>query len=374
MGRATHFRLSRRRHQRHRSARSTGDRTRSSSSRPGTRRWPPSWPAPTPSSPARSACAWRPRGPAPSTCSTVSTTPRWITSRWSPSSASRRAPRSGGHYQQEVDLTSLFKDVAGRVRAPGRRSPAQVRHLVDRAVRIAMRAARRHLRHHSQRSAGMEAVEEPPRAHGTHSPASATASRGSCRTNADLQRAAEVLNSGKKVAMLVGAGRLGATEQVIAVADKLGAGVAKALLGKAVAARRSALRDRFDRPAGHQAELGHDDGLRHPPDGRVGLSLLRVPAQGRPGPRRADRHRRAHARHPLPAWRSICEGDGAETLEALLPLLERKDDRNWREQIADGREGLVGTCSRRGPWTKPIRSIRSACSGSCRRACRTTAS
>ena len=49
----------------------------------------------------------------------------------------------------------------------------------------------------------------------------------------DLQQAAEVLNAGKKVAILVGAGALGATDEVIAVAEKLGAGVAKALLGKA---------------------------------------------------------------------------------------------------------------------------------------------
>ena len=50
---------------------------------------------------------------------------------------------------------------------------------------------------------------------------------------ADLRRAADVLNAGKKVAMLVGAGALHATDEVIAVADRLGAGVAKALLGKA---------------------------------------------------------------------------------------------------------------------------------------------
>ena len=51
---------------------------------------------------------------------------------------------------------------------------------------------------------------------------------------AELQRAAEVLNAGKKVAILVGAGALHATEEVIAVADRLQAGAAKALLGKAV--------------------------------------------------------------------------------------------------------------------------------------------
>ena len=53
---------------------------------------------------------------------------------------------------------------------------------------------------------------------------------------ADLMRAAEVLNAGKKVAMLVGAGALQATDEVIAVADRLGAGAAKALLGKAAIA------------------------------------------------------------------------------------------------------------------------------------------
>ena len=64
-------------------------------------------------------------------------------------------------------------------------------------------------------------------------PASATRRRGVVPHEADLRRAAEVLNAGKKVAMLVGAGALHATDEVIAVAERLGAGVAKALLGKA---------------------------------------------------------------------------------------------------------------------------------------------
>src|SRR4029079_15897928 len=50
----------------------------------------------------------------------------------------------------------------------------------------------------------------------------------------DLERAAEILNAGAKVAMLVGEGARGATRVVTAVAEKLGAGVAKALLGKTV--------------------------------------------------------------------------------------------------------------------------------------------
>ncbi|HEX7647292.1 MAG TPA: thiamine pyrophosphate-binding protein, partial [Noviherbaspirillum sp.] len=138
----------------------------------------------------------------------------------------------GGHYQQEVDLISLFKDVA-REFVHMATVPDQVRHLVDRAVRIAR----------DQRTVTciifpndlqtMDAVDKPPRLHGTvHSGIGYTGSHP-MPGKTDLQAAAEVLNAGKKVAMLVGAGALGATDEIIEVADLLGAGVAKALLGKA---------------------------------------------------------------------------------------------------------------------------------------------
>src|SRR5205085_1651437 len=78
------------------------------------------------------------------------------------------------------------------------------------------------------------AYEEPRRVHGTLHSGIGFSRPKTVPYETDLQRAAEVLNSGKKVALLVGAGALGATDEVIAVADKLGAGAAKALLGKAV--------------------------------------------------------------------------------------------------------------------------------------------
>ena len=71
----------------------------------------------------------------------------------------------------------------------------------------------------------------------------------------DLQRAADVLNAGKKVAMLVGAGALHATDEVIAVADKLGSRRRESAARQSRAARRSALGHGLDRPARHQAEL-----------------------------------------------------------------------------------------------------------------------
>ncbi len=68
-------------------------------------------------------------------------------------------------------------------------------------------------------------------------------------------------------------------------------------------------------------------------DGRLELSLLGVPARRGQGPRRADRPRRAHARHPLSDGGQTSIGDSKLTLRALLPLLERKTDRSWREKI-----------------------------------------
>ena len=206
----------------------------------------------------------------------------------------------GGNYQQEVDLQVLFKDVAHEYVHMATK-PGQVRHLVDRAMRIAK----------SERTVTClilpndlqeeEAEEEPPREHGTvHSGIGVTIPR-IIPAAQELERAAEVLNEGERVAMLVGAGALGAgRRRSTAAADLLGAGVAKALLGKAGAARRRALGDRLDRPARDEAELGSDDRLRHAADGRLELPLLGVPPRGGSGPGRPDRPRRADDRNPLP--------------------------------------------------------------------------
>lgn len=142
-------------------------------------------------------------------------------------------PRSaiGASFQQEVDLAALFKDVASEFVGTAT-SPAQVRHLIDRAVRIA--AARRTvtcvvLPHDVQQMP----YEDPPVAHGsTHTGVGHARSAGLPDEQA-LIEAAAVLNAGQRVAMLVGAGALGATDLLIEVADTLQAGCAKALLGKA---------------------------------------------------------------------------------------------------------------------------------------------
>ena len=122
----------------------------------------------------------------------------------------------GGHYQQEVDLISLFKDVASDY-VHMCSVPAQMRHLVDRAVRIAKAERTVTCIIVPNDVQELDAVETPPRKHGTiHSGVGYAAPR-IVPAEEDLRRAAAVLNEGKKVAMLVGAGALGAEREVVEV-------------------------------------------------------------------------------------------------------------------------------------------------------------
>jgi pyruvate dehydrogenase (quinone) len=237
----------------------------------------------------------------------------------------------GGHYQQEVDLPSLFKDVAGAFVQQASSAP-QVRHLVDRAIRVALgerRVTAIILPNDLQESP----YEEPARVHGTvHSGVGFSPPRITPHES-ELRRAADVLNSGKKVAMLVGAGALNATDEVIAVADKLGAGAAKALLGKAV------LPDDLPWVTGAIGLLGTQpsDALMNECD-----TLLMI-GSGFPYSEFLPKEGQARGvqidlapdmlslRYPMEV---NLVGDAAETLRELLPLLQPKQDTSWRETIA----------------------------------------
>ncbi|HEY3459179.1 MAG TPA: thiamine pyrophosphate-binding protein, partial [Casimicrobiaceae bacterium] len=137
----------------------------------------------------------------------------------------------GGSYQQEVDLTTLFKDVASEY-VEVVMSPESIRHVLDRAIRIA-RAQRAPTCVIVPNDLQDVPYEKPPRMHNTIHSGVGYAIPRPIPTDAELQRAADVLNAGRKVAMLVGAGALHATAEVLEIADLLGAGIAKALLGKA---------------------------------------------------------------------------------------------------------------------------------------------
>jgi pyruvate dehydrogenase (quinone) len=239
----------------------------------------------------------------------------------------------GGHYQQEVDLQSAFKDVAGAF-VQQASVPPQVRHIVDRAVRIAQ-AERRVTAIILPNDLQDEPYSAPARKHGTLHSGIGWKAPKVVPYEEDLDRAAEILNEGKKVALLVGAGALHATEEVIAVADALGAGVAKALLGKAV------LPDDLPWVTGSIGLLGTKPSW----DLMTGCDTLLMIGSGFPYSEFLPKEGAARAvqidiapemlslRYPMDV--NLC-GDSAETLRALLPLLRRKEDRSWRESIEKG--------------------------------------
>jgi pyruvate dehydrogenase (quinone) len=236
----------------------------------------------------------------------------------------------GGHYQQELDLQSMFKDVAGAF-AYQASAPAQVRHLVDRAMRIA-KGSRRVTALVFPTDLQEAEYSDPPRAHGTVHSGVGYRPPLVVPHQQDLRRAAEVLNAGKKVAILVGAGALRATDEVIAVAQKLGAGVAKALLGK------GALPDDLPWVTGSIGLLGtkpswelmsNCDTLFMIGSGFPYSEFLPKEGQAR-GVQIDIEPEMLSLRYPMEV---NLVGDSAETLRALLPMLDDKQDRSWQQQI-----------------------------------------
>ncbi len=239
----------------------------------------------------------------------------------------------GGNYQQEIDLQTLFKDVAHQF-VQVCMAPEQARHLIDRAIRIA----------HATRSVTCVIVPddvqemqytEPPRSHGAVFSSVGFTDPVVVPAGEDLQRAADVLNAGERVAILIGQGAIGAGPEVIETAELLGAGVAKALNG------RAALPDDLPFVTGPIGLLGSKatadmiegcDTLL-----MVGSSFPYSEWLPEPGKARAVQididGRMLGIRYPMEV---TLVGDSAHTLRALIPMLQRKEDRSWREEIEDG--------------------------------------
>ncbi|HEX6039096.1 thiamine pyrophosphate-requiring protein [Longimicrobium sp.] len=237
----------------------------------------------------------------------------------------------GGGTQQEVDLLTLFKDVASAY-VQQVNAPEQARHVIDRAFRVAhaRRTVTCIILPHDVQAA--PAVDEPP-----HDPKHQHSSAGYSAPRVvpaedDLRRAAEVLNAGRKVAILVGAGALGAAAQVEDVAERLGAGVAKALLGKAV------LPDDLPWVTGSVGWLGTSASNRMMTE----CDTLLMIGSGFPYTEFLPREGQARGvqididasmlalRYPMEVG---LVGDAAQTLALLAPMLERKEGRGWRERI-----------------------------------------
>lgn len=236
----------------------------------------------------------------------------------------------GGSYQQEVDLVSLFKDVAHEY-VHMVTAPAQVRHVLDRALRIAQvrRCVCCVIVPNDLQDMEWEA---PPHEHGTvHSGIVRSVPRVVPQRE-DLQRAADVLNAGSKVGMLIGAGAQGADREVMEIADILGAGIAKALLGKSV------VPDDLPHVTGAIGMLG----TRPSYEMMTQCDTLLMVGSGFPYSEFLPEEGQARGvqididgsmvgiRYPMEV---NLIGDSALTLKLLIPLLERKQDRAWRERI-----------------------------------------
>ncbi|MCL6701928.1 thiamine pyrophosphate-requiring protein [Pseudomonas sp. T1.Ur] len=250
----------------------------------------------------------------------------------------------GGHYQQELDLASLFKDVAGAF-VQQASAPAQVRHLLDRAVRTAVGERRVTALILPNDLQDLE-YTPPPHKHGTLHSGVGYRKPKVVPYEEDLRRAADVLNAGKKVAILVGAGALHATDEVIAIADKLGAGVAKALLGKAV------VPDELPWVTGSIGLLGTEpsDNLMAGCDTLLMIGSGFPYAEFLPGEGQARgvqidlQPDMLSLRYPMEV---NLQGDSADTLRALLPLIEEKTDRAWRKKIEGWRTDWDKTLEKR---------------------------
>ncbi len=240
-------------------------------------------------------------------------------------------PVIGGSDQQELDLKTLFKDVAGAY-CEMASDPVQVRHLIDRAFRIAIAERRVTCVVLPANIQIMPAVEHPPHLHGYEHSSIGYSRPRVVPYEADLQRAADILNEGKKVSILIGAGAKGATDELIEVADLLGCGIAKALLGKQV------VPDDLPFVTGSIGLLGTEPSS----DMMLGCDTLLMVGSGFPWTEFLPKEGQARAvqididpemlglRYPMDVH---LHGDSRLTLQALIPLLRRKQDRSWRKGI-----------------------------------------
>lgn len=247
----------------------------------------------------------------------------------------------GGSYQQEVDLLSLFKDVASDY-VQVVNVPEQLPNVLDRAIRVAM--SRRaptaliipnDVQELEYVAPGHE-FKMVPSSLGTSWPSAVAPD-----TEA-LRRAADLLNSGSKVAMLVGQGARGAASEVAEVVDLLGAGVAKALLGKDV------LSDELPWVTGSIGLLGTRPSYEMMRD----CDTLLTVGSSFPYTQFLPDLDQARAvqididggligmRYP---YEVNLVGDARTTLRALIPLLERKADRGWHEKICEDVAGWWDT-------------------------------
>jgi pyruvate dehydrogenase (quinone) len=239
----------------------------------------------------------------------------------------------GGNYQQEVDLLSLFKDVASAY-VQMATVPAQLPNLIDRAMRIAI-AERAPTAIIIPSDLQEETYEAPAHAF-KNVPSSTPGYTPSVTRAADdqIERAAEIINAGSKVAILVGQGARSAAAEVMEVAELTGAGVAKALLGKDV------LPDDLPYVTGAIGLLGTRPSYELMRDcdtllivgSNFPYSQFLPPFGDARGVQIDIDGRMIGMRYPTEV---NLVGDATETLRALIPRLRPAEDRSWRQTVEE---------------------------------------
>jgi pyruvate dehydrogenase (quinone) len=237
----------------------------------------------------------------------------------------------GGNYMQEVDLRSLFKDVASDYVVEVT-VPQQLPNALDRAFRTAV--ARRAPTAVIIPSDVQEEPYAAPEHEFQHVPSSPPSTSRSVMVppEDEIAQAADVLNSGERVAILAGQGARNAAEEVKLVADMTGAGVAKALLGKDV------LPDDLPYVTGAIGLLGTRPSYELMRD----CDVLLIVGSNLPYSQFMPDLGQARAvqididgsmigiRYPTEV---NLVGEAKATLRRLLPMLRRKEDRSWRETV-----------------------------------------
>ncbi|WP_019548193.1 thiamine pyrophosphate-requiring protein [Streptomyces sulphureus] len=236
----------------------------------------------------------------------------------------------GTHFQQEVALEQLFADVSEFCQVC--MDPGQVRHVIDRAFKTALttRGVATIILPEDIQEA--DAEPSPPREHGAVFSSVGWSRPRVLPNREELHKAAGILNEGSKVALLVGQGAADAEGEVLEAADLLGAGIAKALLG------RDVVPDELPYVTGPIGLLGSkaSDEMINECDTllMIGSSFPYgewLPDEGSCRGVEIDIDgRMIGIRYPMEAH---LVGDSKETLRELIPLLERKEDRSWREKI-----------------------------------------
>jgi pyruvate dehydrogenase (quinone) len=255
----------------------------------------------------------------------------------------------GTHYQQDVDLDKLFMDVS--VYNERIMGPSHVKSVVDAAIRAAM--TKRGVAHitipkdiqewtatDKNRSSANIADHSEYRFQPTYP----------TPVHASLEKAAAILNEGRRVVMLVGAGALGAREEVIQVAELLAAPVVKALLGKAV------MPDRHPLSIGGLGLLGTAPAQEAMKECDtlllVGSSFPYIEFLPKPGDAKCVQidinAARMGLRHPVDVE---LVGDAKATLAALIPLLKHSKRRGFLEDYQDRMKSWNELMEKRGTRT-----------------------